>query len=206
MVVKYDILVPPFDRTPEQMTVAQTKKYFEWYISQIPSRVDYVSVKCEHSLRLSKGKINLSPESLILVWKWFISIAEIEEISEERLNEYRKSMSGMPESFIEHMVGNEKTQFSLITSYIIRDIGMYLGQVFINNHNNLKWEFYTKPKSDFFVNRPVIKGFEDKSFEPPFKPSFEPIHMVTVQAANIFDKTESKYDLFKLYSKWKTWT
>lgn len=84
----------------------------------------------------------------------------------------------------------------------MRDIGIYFGQVFLNNHSNIKWGFYTKPKTDFFVNLPVLLGFEDRSFQHSFKLNFEPTHMVCVQAANIFDDTQKETDLYDLYLNW----
>jgi hypothetical protein len=38
---------------------------------------------------------------------------------------------------------------------------------------------------------------------PPFQIEFEPIHMVGVQATNLFDGTQKKKDLLNLYRKWK---
>lgn len=203
---EYEILVPPFEKTPEEMTPTQAKKYFEWYISQVPSRVNYISTKCGQSLNLSKGMFNCTSDSLILIWKWFLSVAQVEESPKESIDELRNSMSGMPESFIQHITNYEKRRFSLITAYIMRDIGMYLGEVFVKNYSYISWGFYTKPKRDFFVNQPVLQGFEDKNYEPVFKPNFEPIHMVSVQAANIFDKTANKNDLYNLYAKWTQYT
>ncbi len=60
-------------------------------------------------------------------------------------------------NFIEHIEYYEKRRFSLITAYIMRDIGMHLGEVFVKNYSNISWGFYTKPKSDFFVNQPVFE-------------------------------------------------
>ena len=201
--VAYELLVPPFGAVPEKLKPRQVKEYFEWYISQVPLRVNYLKAKCSESLGIKIDKINSSPESLIQIWKWFLKICEIENTPIDTISKYKETMKGMPESFIEHMANYGRTRFSITTEYIIRDIGMYFGNLLIFNHPSLFWGYYTKPKSDFFVNKPVIQGFEDSNFDPPYRPSFEPIHMVTVQAAKIFKKEISKFDLYNLYLVWR---
>ena len=82
---------------------------------------------------------------------------------------------------------------------------MYLGEMFVNNHSQIYWTYYTQPNTDFFVNQPLLQGFEDKEFNPPYKMEFEPIHMVGVIAANMFDDTQRVEDLLDLYSQWEAY-
>jgi hypothetical protein len=77
-----------------------------------------------------------------------------------------------------------------------------MGQVFVYNNSKIHWSYYEKPKTDFFVNIPLLLGFEDSNFTPPFPVEFEPIHMVGVQAAKIWGKTQKSEDLFHLYQQW----
>ena len=42
-----------------------------------------------------------------------------------------------------------KRQLTLETEYIIRDIGMYLGETFRKNLPCIFWTYYTKPTRDF---------------------------------------------------------
>ena len=49
---------------------------------------------------------------------------------------------------------------------------------------------------------PVLLGFEDSRYSPPFKMEFEPTHMAKVQAANIWDNTQTEEDLINIYCKW----
>ena len=80
---------------------------------------------------------------------------------------------------------------------------MYMGEIFIRNNPILYWGYFTEPRTDISVNRPVLLGFVDSRFTPPFLPEFDPIHMVGIQAANIWDNTQNENDLLNLYYKWK---
>ncbi|MFQ9515911.1 MAG: hypothetical protein ACLRZ9_08780 [Eubacterium sp.] len=107
------------------------------------------------------------------------------------------------ETFNDEFSDNKLEHFSIQTEYILRDIGMYIGEMFVTNYSQIYWTFYTEPKSDFFVNQPLLLGFVDKSFIPPYQMEFEPIHMVGVKAANLFDGTEKNTDLLNLYLQWE---
>ena len=79
---------------------------------------------------------------------------------------------------------------------------MYVGQVLVELSPKIIWTYHTDVKKDSFANIPLIAGFFDLNFSPPFPMQFEPTHMVSVVAANLFDNTQTKYDLFNLCSEW----
>jgi hypothetical protein len=132
-----------------------------------------------------------------------LEVAETERTPIRQLNRIKEENKDFPSSFSDYLVNESKEQFSLQTEYIIRDIGMYMGQVFVHNNPRIHWGYYEKPKTDFFVNQPLLLGFEDSNFTPPFKCAFEPIHMVGVQAANIWENTQKNEDLLLLYQRWE---
>ena len=138
--------------------------------------------------------MNCTPESLHLLWKWFLQRAETESVvyvDEEKHN-----------NKISNSIWRKEKQLTLETEYILRDIGMYLGETFRKNHPNIYWTYYTKPRKDFFVNHPILKGFVDRTFNQPFEACFEPIHMAKIQATKVMDKTAKTVDLLNLYSIW----
>lgn len=198
----YNILIPPITKPIEEFSHSEAKSFFEWYISQIPYRVRYLSACIARDLNIDVGQVNLTPDSLVVVWRWFLKIAQTERSPQGRLDELNTFFADLPIAHRQYMVNEYAEQFSLQTEYILRDIGMYLGEVFIRNHSSLCWSYYSAPKSDFYVNRPLLIGFEDSSFTPTFKMVFEPIHMAGIQAANIWDKSQKDTDLFCLYRKW----
>lgn len=143
-------------------------------------------------MEIRHEKINLSPESLILVWKWFLKVAQIRKASKGELRRLKEELSIFPESFQEHVVKDSSKELTIVKEYILRDIGMYIGEVFNKEYNHIKWGYYSKSKSDMFVNKPVLMGFKDTSYDPPFETEFEPIHMVGVQATKLFDGTQKE--------------
>ena len=200
----YDILIPKFDFELDfsKLNLTQTKEYFNWYINNVDKRVEYLSVKCAGDLKIEPNKLNLAPESLKLVWQWFLNIAKTERTPKKQLKQQKIMFKDLPKSLLKQILTENKIQFTLQTEYIIRDIAMYIAKVFLTHYPFLEWGYYTKPKSDIHVNRPVILGFKDFRFNPVYKPVFEPVHMVAVQASKIYDKEQQGNDLFLLYSKW----
>lgn len=190
--LNYDILVPKLSKHIYELNESEAAAYFEWYTNSIPERVEYISKVCAMESGISKEKMSLTPESLIILWKWFRKRAKIESIIIEKGEDpIKKPGTGM-----------KKRQLTLETEYIVRDIGMYLGETFRKNNKRIYWTYYTKPRRDFFVNYPLLKGFIDRTFGQPFEASFEPVHMVGVQAAKIIDRTAKDQDLVNLYNLW----
>ena len=185
--MNYEILIPRLDKNIFQLNEAEAEEYFEWFIAQIPQRVSYLTGVCAKELRISEEKLDCSPESLLLIWKWFRRRAR----TEKQMNVDKKQV----------YQGNQR-QLTLETEYILRDIGMYFGETFRKNHSNIYWDYYTKPRRDFFVNHPVLKGFVDMTTGRPFQCCFEPIHYAGVQASKILSRKSSDEDLLRIYNIW----
>ena len=176
--IPYDICIPPIRKPFPLLNSEEVKEYFQWYIGKIPERIHYLSYMIAQDFGLNESQINLLPDSLIIVWKWFLGVANT-EISDA---------SGM--------------QLDLQTEYIIRDIGMFLGELFHSQYKSISWSYFESPKTDLFVNKPILIGFQDNSVSPPYHAVFEPIHMVRTQACKVLSDRQSEYDLINLYRKW----
>ena len=190
----YDILIPKLDKSIYKLTKKEAAAYFEWFMDQVPERVAYVSQVCAKELHISVKRMDCSPKSLVLLWKWFRKRAETEPVI---LTEEEKKQPG----YADGMFRNER-QLTLETEYILRDIGMYLGETFRKNHPQIYWTYYTEPKRDFFANHPLLKGFIDMTTGVPFYAEFEPIHMAGVQASKILSKKSEDTDLLHIYTIW----
>ena len=199
---KYDVCIPPLYKPFHELTHEETEAFYQWHMSHLRERIDYLSSFVSHAMGIRRETINLSPQSLIPVWEWFLSVIKTERTPPERLKELEKEYSSHSIYFIQYLMDQSKDQYTIETELILRDIGMYFGEVFVKNEPCIHWSYYEKPKSDFFVNMPVLLGFEDSSYSPPFKMEFEPVHMAKVQAANIWDGSQKKEDLYNLYTKW----
>lgn len=196
--LNYDTLVPQLDKSIFKLSEKEAATYFEWFVEQVPRRVAYVSAVCAKELRVPVERLDFSPESLLLIWKWFRKKAKTEPVT---LTEEEKNHS----AFNNGMFKNDR-QLTLETEYIIRDIGMYLAETFRKNHPQIYWTYYTKPKRSFFVNHPLLKGFVDMTTGVPFNAEFEPIHMAGIQARKILSGKSKDTDLFDIYTIWSNKT
>lgn len=79
---------------------------------------------------------------------------------------------------------------------------MYFGEMFISKSNMISWSFITKPRNHIDVNKPLIVGFVDERYNPPFRPIFEPISAMRGQALKLLSKTQIKTDVYDLFNKW----
>lgn len=192
--LNYDILIPNLDKSIYDLNEKEAALYFEWFMAMLPKRVAYVSRICTLELGISEDKMDCSPESLLLLWSWFLRRAKTEAVT---YTEKRRNCRTFPSS-----ICKRERKLTLETEYILRDVGMYLGETFCNNNPSLYWTYYTQPRRDFFVNHPLLKGFVERTFGQPFEAGFEPIHMAGVQAAKIINRTAKESDLFNLYNLW----
>ena len=190
------MLVPPLGLNLYELTPKQAEENLRWFLGKIPERIGYLSERCASDLAIPLECLDCSPESLKSIWKWFTETALIVQTPDEEIRLMQKQYAHLGDSFV------NKTKLSVVTEFIVRDIGMYLGEVFTSASSNIKWDLLTKPKNDFFYNHPVLAGFEDYSFTPPFKAVFEPIHMAGIQAAKLLGGDKNDTNLFGVFNKW----
>lgn len=176
----YEICIPPIKRPFREMSNEESQAYFDWYMEVMPQRIEYLARTAAAKLKCDVRTFDLSPESLIPLWRWFLTVGEKEPSTSK--------------SFI---IGSGY-RLSLQSEYIIRDIGMYLGKTFLVNDPSLFW-MITK-KRNVFYNQPVIDGFYPTLKDPPL---FEPIHMAHVQGAHFLFDRASEEDLLKVYDQWE---
>ena len=141
--LKYDILIPKLGKNIFLLNDKEAEEYFQWYMEKVPERVAYISQVCAKDLRIPVERMDCSPESLLLLWKWFRRRARTERVIPDKKEDRAKKQ---PKE-----LWNNTHQLTLETEYILRDIGMYLGETFRKNHPQIYWTYYTKPRRDFFV-------------------------------------------------------
>lgn len=195
--VNYNLLVPPLGLNFSKMTPKQARDNYDWFISKIPERMDYFRKKCTSDLNISINSLDYSFDSLVLVWKWFIKIARMEKTPKEELEKMREGAMIFGDSFLNY------TQFTVATEYILRDIGMYIGQTFVTVYPQLHWHLVTKPKNDIDINQPVIAGFKVKIENSFYDATLNPISVATGQAANFYDNSQNENDVYNFCKKWQ---
>lgn len=194
----YSLLLPPYKLDYDNWSLIKAQDYLHWYVDNMPSRAEYV---VENAIGEGNLKAPINPTILIDVWKWFLKNAIIEFVPHDIIAGERKNFGNFGESFI------SDERFSVNTEYIIRDIAMLVSFIFTTNHNTLFWDIITKPKKHIFYMQPVLKGFVNTSYGKPFKDSFQPDHMVYVQAAKLLPDDgkvcAAENDLYNLYNRWE---
>lgn len=192
----YDILIPPLYKPFDSLSLDETETFFKWHQSHIPMRIEYLAQR-------SGCALDYSFESLIPLWSWFLTHAQVEPVTYPTKRKLRMHLNNHHKQHIDYVTSQENSQLSLQTLYIIRDIGMYVGEIFIRCSSKINWSFHTDTEQDSFANIPLLTGFEDSDFSPPFHMQFEPTHMIEVVAANLFDNTHKPEDLYRLCIQWR---
>ena len=87
---KYDVCIPPLYKPFHELTHEETEAFYQWHMSHLRERIDYLSSFVSHAMGIRRETINLSPQSLIPVWEWFLSVIKTERTPPERLKELEK--------------------------------------------------------------------------------------------------------------------
>lgn len=203
---KYIPLIWPIDKPSKELNKKEAELFFNWFINQIDGRSDYLRQIVSKQMNVPMSSLDYSFDSLTIVWKWFLQIAVISKTPKSILNiiENELTKASHPPDFIDLVVSESKSELSVITQYVIRDIGMYVGKVFITNHSTLRWEYHTS-KKDSKTNVPQIFGFVNNDYDPPFELEFDPIHFTEMQASKLLDKSQNEKDLYNICVRWSQW-
>lgn len=190
----YPTIKAPFEIIPfEIMTKRETDVYFQWFVSQVPSRIETLSTYFEQTSNERKSGLDLSQESLIKLWEWFVpNIQRVTRTTEE----IQEEMSNAPD-WLKEEIENDMLKFSKETEMIIIDIGIYFGAVFLKSNSNLNWGVIRKPRNYINVNQPVIIGFKHGALNP--------IRVVTNCALQAIDEELNSEKLKDVYNVWSVY-
>lgn len=192
----YRPLIPSIDKPFERLSESEARNYFNRYVDTIDERIAYLR-------SWSKLNLDFSEQSLIDVWEWFLRKAAIVKTSRKDRERVIEQLSDKPSDFIAHVLQAKEQTLSIESEYLIRDIAMYLGALFVQNCRPIHWTYFTEEdKAGSFVNQPVLYGFIEKDSVPIYMPVFEPNHMVRVRAFRIVRNKAKSTDLYDLYKIW----
>lgn len=199
--VPYDILVPPLGLDYYNMTPRQASENFHWFLDHIPERMDYFRARCAQDLSVPLEQLNYQPESLLPVWQWFLKTAKTERTSKE----VYKSMISQIKLFGEDYV--PPRQFTVATQFILRDVGIYLAQCLLSNYPQLRWYYFTKPKSNVSAKRPLLVGFRVPAPNGNGTVDYfcDPIVTAESCAVDILTSKQTKSDLYQKFLYWRAY-
>ena len=189
--MKYSLMEPHFImKSFQEMNKKEAQQHFDWYISEISNRINQLASYYDTNGG-KKEELDFSPESLKLLWAWFIPLIKTTIKTREEIETEVKNAPEWLRETIE--AGKEKP--STETLAIAMDIAIYFAEVFTENFKQLKWGFIGKPKSLAYVNRPVLVGF--KSME------MDPRAIVYNQLLKSMRGSKDSNILFNLFEIWK---
>ena len=150
----YQGIRPPFELEYfSKMNKKQAMQYFEWFMETKEERFIILQ---EYIFRdTDKVILDKTPESLIGLWEWFQTKISWEEKTRE---EIELELKGRPEWMTQIILADTK-KIADLTLKLAYDIGMYFGEVFVENNSSLYWGIKTKPKALNGVNQPNVLGF-----------------------------------------------
>jgi len=127
----------------------EIQRQLDAYIDQIPDKMKQLKVLYAENGGDAED-LDLSPESLVPLWRWFISTVKTVQLSNR---EFRKKKKQCPEYTWEYLDDWEIERESLS---IAMDIGIYFGKVIIAKYPKMKWGIFELPKHAGDVIEPVL--------------------------------------------------
>lgn len=153
--MEYMFMQPPFEiKSFKDMSKKDAQKHFDWYIGDIPNRIEMLKNAFEASGGGKKEELDFSDKSLIKLWNWYINSVEIIDKTKE---EIENEKSKLPE-WVSKNISSQKISIEWMS--IAMDIAIYFAESFVNAYSNIKWGFVSKPNSLAYVNKPVLIGFK----------------------------------------------
>lgn len=187
----YPKFIIPFEFIPyEIMNKREADNFFQWFLESQQSRIRTLIEYCRGSEGFIVEKLDFTPESLNYLWNWFVPRIELVKKSREELQEEHNEI---PEWLKSEVIVNE-AKFGGETETIIIDIGIYFGNVFLQQFSQLKWGVIYKPRNFADVNRPVIIGFNKDVV-------LNPVRVVNT-CTNKVVKGTGNSNLIDLYNVW----
>lgn len=171
--MEYHVIEVPLVPRHSAMTIREAKAYFNWFMQIKEERIQYLRTKCAEALNCSVEELDFSRESLVLIWRFFLSIATIEEMPPDEPIEAFMSPRLIKQGITpESLFGRPEKRLTHFTEMLLIDVGMYYGETLVRNHPCLKWELHRGKDVNF--NRPVISGFVDL-YNPKYHPRVNPL-------------------------------
>ena len=193
----YIPLIPPIAKSPFDMTPEEAGLYFKWFVNHVDERAEYVREKAANGLGIPISVFDFTIKSMQPLWKWFLSVMEVVKSAPITSHAVSKKQAFL--DLIAQGCGKELSVFSI---YVLRDIAMYIGKVFVR-YEAINWIYRTKPKRYVFINSPLLAGFIDTQYEPPFHAEFDPVQITMALAQKSFKKKQNEDDPYNLLKRWE---
>lgn len=166
----------------------EAKEYFKWFKSVKNERLQIL--ESEVQKMYPEWKADYTRNSLIKLYEWFESRIKYREMNEEEKEEIEKQISNTP--LFVGIIEIPETTFTDETVSICFDIGVYWGELVIDNFHGTKW--IQKNNSSNYIDyaQPLIAA---KNSKVPINPR----RILESMAGSILDKSEKLFSFLELY-------
>lgn len=156
------------------------KCFWETKEIRLKKLIDNVASDCN----INPSELDFSEESLAVFDRWLVSHVECVKLTNE---EYKWKREHIPD-----YIDIDDWRFSDETFSNIINVGLYLGEVMIHKHPDLKWEQYLKKTVDY--GQVIIKVG---------KVEMNPMGLVDVTCLKIVNKNKSPKRLHEIVHLWE---
>ena len=132
-----DFLTYNFTTIDKKDVKLYAKCFWEAKDDRLKKLIDNVASDCN----INPSELDFSEESLEVLHKWLVNHVECVKLTKE---EYEWKREHIPD-----YIDISDWRFSDDTFSNIIDVGLYLGEVMIHKHPDLKWEQYLKKTVDY---------------------------------------------------------
>jgi len=186
MIMSYAILQPPFTLKFREMTKKELKAYFDWFLSQVPSRIGELERAVKEEDSLVAWSADKSPESLATLGDWFAQKVETRRRTADEITEL-SAASSFPIVIPDHELTNR-------TFSLAMDVGMYFAECLQVQCPRLEWQQPLNDPKFIDYGQPVLIGFGPVPLNP--------VRILINLAYGIADKKQDGGRLRALYDYW----
>lgn len=115
-----------------ELNLKVVKSYAELFFAEKDERLNRLIDNVASDCNINPSELDFSEESLEVLHRWLVSHVECVKLTKEEYEVERKSLPDY--------IDIDDWRFSDETFSSIIDVGLYLGEVMIHKHPDLKWE------------------------------------------------------------------
>ncbi|MGP0058015.1 MAG: hypothetical protein ACLPID_01825 [Beijerinckiaceae bacterium] len=182
----YAIIQPPFTLKFKEMSKQELKGYRQWFLEIIPGRIAELAGAVRSSPGYEAWSPDRSPASLEPLGSWFVEKVETRPRKKEEIDKV-KGRSPYDIS----ITGEELTNRTFSLSI---DLGMYLGEVLLSQHPNLRWHQPLDDKKFADYGQLVLFGFG--------RVPMNPVRIAVTLSYSVASGKQTGRRLMELYEYW----
>lgn len=182
----YRTIQPPFTLKFAEMSRKELRAYFQWFMEQIPERIGELARAVTQVPGYEAWRPDRTPASLDALGQWLAEQVETRPRTPEEMQEIRSRLT-FPIDIPSEDLTNR-------TFSLAMDTGMYLSQVFLQNHPSLRWDQPLGSRRCPEYGQPVVVEFRCGPLNP--------VGIVVTLCYGLARKTRTGQRLREVYQIW----